>query len=160
MHFFVLSAHCATPAADEAPPVESQALIPAQRRQEGEFGMPEQQSREAEQELREYLQGNSRSASPVLRSPPAWLPVPTTNGALDPMDWDNEDAGSEGESLGVPTIVVRAAEDPATTSSRRRRKRTRPYNPRRHFEADDYVAAHLPTPPRSPSPPSAPIRRP
>ena len=64
------------------------------------------------------------------------------------------------ESMGVPTLVVRVVADEDAANPRRRRKRNRPYNPRRHFEMDDYVAAHLLTPPRSLSPLPGPPRRP
>ena len=40
---------------------------------------------------------------------------------------------------------------------RKRKKRSRPYNPRRDLERDDYVSG-LPTPPRSPTPPGRPCR--
>ena len=165
-----------TAAADETPLREVHPLPPVprrltdkRRRSEGnvacgptevEFALPEQQSWEAEQELREYLQGNSHAASPVLQPPTAWLPVPSAGCELPPMDWDSEDVGSEEESLGVPTIVINTMEAPTVPGSRNKRKRAHPYNPSRHLEVDDYVAAHLRTPPRSPTPPSKPIRRP
>ena len=60
----------------------------------------------------------------------------------------------------MPTVVVRVTDASGAVSPRRRRRRARPYNPRRHLEFDDYVPAHLLTPPRTPSPPFAPIRKP
>ena len=168
---------------------------------ERDLGEAERQSREAEQELREYLRRDSHSASltslldgvlvrrpgspqpkregpdgagaaPVFQEPEVppeyqeqlppsvWMPVPHADPVTRPMEWDDDGEISETEAMGVPTMVVRVTVASGAVSPRRRRRRARPYNPRRHLELDDYVPAHLLTPPRTPSPPSAPIRRP
>ena len=93
--------------------------------------------------------------------PPApWMTVPTADAEIGPMEWDAEEEVSETESIGVPTLVVQVVANDGAASPRRRRRRNRPYNPRRHFEMDDYEAAHLLTFPRSPSPLPGPLRRP
>ena len=103
-------------------------------------------------EGREREQANPESAPPPYSALPT-LPVPAAPTSREPMEWDLE--------YGTLTSVRRSAASrevpPSSTGrqkgerKRKRKKRSKPYNPRRHLEVDDYVS-EIPTPPRSPSP--------
>ena len=89
------------------------------------------------------------------------IPVPTAPTAPDPIEWDLEKG-----TVKITGAAAAAVETPAPLAApahgerkRKRKKRSKPYNPRRHLEEDDYVSG-LPTPPRSLSPPGPPSRPP
>ena len=111
-------------------------------------------------------EGREREHESVESAPPPYsvllmLPVSTAPTSQEPMEWDLEYGTFTSVRRGASSREVRP---PSTAMQkeerkRKRKKRSKPYNPRRQLEVDDYVS-ETPTPPRSPSPLPGPSRWP